>query len=111
MGKNNAYLQKQQEKKTAFMNAVEHIVRQYDIDTLIITLNEDYGFGYDRLMELLDKWNDTRKKYRPAINPDCFDEADVAQEHIDQHMVRIMRGKAPLIPFEERYIALKKIRY
>ncbi len=107
----NAYLEKQKAAKTAFMNSVEHVVRQYDIDTLIITMNEGDGYGYDRMMDLLHRWEATRQKYRDAINPDVSVEADVAQEHIDRHMVRIMRGKAPLIPFNERYITLKKIKY
>ena len=110
MGKKNAYLEKQQAAKTAFMNSVEHIVRQYDIDTLCIVLNEEFGWGYDRLMDLMEKWDATRKKYQDAINPDNT-EADVAQEHIDRITARIINGKMELIPFAERYPTLKKIKY
>lgn len=108
--KKNAYLEKQRADKKAFMNSVELIVKQYCIDTLTITLHEEYGFGYDRLMKLMDDWAATRKKYQEAINPD-FVEADVAQEHMDRIMARIIRGKMDLIPFEERYPTLKKIKY
>ena len=110
--KKNAYLEKQQAAKTAFMHSVEHIVRQYDIDTLCIVLNEEFGWGYDRIMDLLEKWHTVRVQYRDAINPDICTEADVAQEHMDRELVRIIRGKAPLIPFDERYHkCVKKIKY
>ena len=93
------------------MNSVELIVKQYCVDTLIITLHEQEGWGYDRLMRLLDAWFATRKKYQEAINPDVYVEADVAQEHIDRIMRQIIRGKTELIPFAERYPTLKKIKY
>ena len=111
MNKKNAYLEKQRDAKTDFMHKVEHIVRQYDIDTLCITLNEGDGYGYDRIMDLLDRWHQTRVKYRDAINPNVCVEADVAQEQMDRELKRIIRGKAPLIPFEERQPFVRKIKY
>lgn len=108
--KKNAYLEKQRADKKAFMNSVELIVKQYCIDTLTITLHAEYGWGYDRLMMLMDDWAASRKKYQEAINPDDV-EADVAQEHIDRILTQIIRGKQDLIPFEERYPTLKKIKY
>lgn len=109
--KKNAYLEKQKAAKTEFMHKVEHIVRQYDIDTLCIALNRHDKYGYDRIMELLEFWHEVRVEFRDAINPDCSVEADVAQEHMDRELERIMRGKAPLIPFEERQLYVKKIKY
>ena len=108
--KKNAYLEKQRADKHAFMNSVELIVKQYCIDTLIITLQEEYGWGYDRLMNLMVQWDRNRKKFQEAINPDNV-EADVAQDHIDRIMERIIHGKQKMIPFEERYPTLKKIKY
>ena len=108
--KKNAYLEKQRADKKAFMNSVELIVKQYCIDTLIITLQEEYGWGYDRLMNLMVQWDRNRKKFQEAINPDNV-EADVAQDHIDRIMERIIRGKQEMIPFQERYPTLKKIKY
>ena len=109
--KKNAYLEKQRADKKAFMNSVELIVKQYCIDTLNVTLNEDkYGWGYDRQMQLMADWEANRKKYQNAINPD-HPEADLEQEHIDRILKQIIRGKKDLIPFEERYPTLKKIKY
>lgn len=109
--KKNAYLEKQKKSKTDFMNSVELIVKQYCIDTLTITLHQEYGWGYDRLMKLMDDWAESRKKYQEAINPNVYVEADVAQEHIDRILTQIIRGKTELIPFAERYPTLKKIKY
>ena len=108
--KKSGYLERQKADKKAFMNSVELIVKQYCIDTLTITLHEEYGWGYDRLMALMDQWKANRDKYQDAINPDLV-EADVAQAHVDRIMERIIRGKTELIPFEERYPTLKKIKY
>jgi hypothetical protein len=109
--KKNAYLERQKAAKTDFMNSVELIVKQYCIDTLQITLHEEYGWGYDRLAKLMEQWADNRKKYQEAINPDVYVESDVAQEHMDRIMVQIIKGKQDLIPFAERYPTLKKNKY
>lgn len=37
--------------------------------------------------------------------------ADVRQEHMDRVLAEIIRDKAKLIPFPDRYKDLKKIRY
>lgn len=109
--KKNAYLEKQRAAKNNFMNSVELVVKQYCIDTLTITLHQEYGWGYDRLMKLMDDWEANRKKYQEAINPAVYVEADVAQEHIDQILAQIIRGKMELIPFAERYPTLMKVKY
>lgn len=111
--KKNPYLQKQQAAKEDFMHKVEHIVRQYDIDTLCIALNRHpkYKCGYDRIMELLEYWHEVRVEFRDAINPHVSAESDVAQEHMDRELAQIMRGKAPLIPFAERQPHIRNIKY
>lgn len=109
--KKNPYLQKQQAAKEDFMHKVEHIVRQYDIDTLCIALNRRCGFGNDRIMDLLEYWHEVRVEFKDAINPHVSVEADVAQEHMDRELARIQRGKAPLIPFAERQPYVRTIKY
>ena len=110
--KKNAYLEKQRAEKDMFMHAVEGIVRQYDIDTLHVTLNEELGLGYEKLMYITDKWMSNQQKYRQAVNPHAYVEADVAQEHLDRRLALIAsRRKKPLIPFVERYPYLRKIKY
>lgn len=61
-------------------------------------------------MRLTKDWGDTQRKYKPALN--CKDAAaDMCQEHMDRVLSEIIREKAKLIPFPDRYKDLKKIRY
>ena len=93
----NAYLARQKAEKDAFMHIVERMVKQYMIDTLQITLNQEFGWGFDRIMRLMAVWEDTREEFRPALNP-RDPECDVMQEHIDRLIVKIINGKMDLIP-------------
>ncbi|MBR4856319.1 MAG: hypothetical protein IKU94_06800 [Bacteroidaceae bacterium] len=94
------------------MHDIEGIVRQYDIDTLHITLNEELGLGYDRIMRLTEKWMANQKKYRQAVNPQAYVEADVMQEHLDRRLALIAsRRKKQLIPFKRRYPNLTPVIY
>jgi hypothetical protein len=97
--------------RNEFMKQVSMVNRMFDVDTLQITLNEELGFGYDRIMHITRKWMENQEKYYPAIQPITHVEADWAQEHLDRELKRIIRGKVPLIPFAERYPDLKKIKY
>lgn len=108
-GGKNAYLQQRAAEREVFMRAVEHTTEQYMTDMLEITLHEEFGFGYDRIMSLVEKWEANMRKYRPALNSKHA-EADVYQEHMDRIMVQILRGR-PLLPFEERYPDLRKVKY
>jgi hypothetical protein len=116
--KKNAYLEKLQEQKRLdnqlLAQHVESVIRQYDSDTLIITIHEEFGWGYDRIMRLLLAWKERQVTYREAVNPDNKDkqnESDYWQEQLDRMMVQIIRGKQDLIPFDERYPTLEKIKY
>lgn len=111
MAKKSAYLAQREADKKAFMNSVELVIKQYCIDTLLITMHEKDGWGYDKLMRLMEDWRLTRLEYQEAINPCDSNEADYKQEKIDRMMLQIIRGKQELIPFAERYPTLKKIKY
>ena len=106
----NAYLQKRNLEREAWMHLAERVTEQFMTDTLQMTLHQHYGFGYDRIMELTEHWREMLQEYRPALHSKNA-EADVLQEHMDRAMLQILRGKAELIPFEERYPELKKVRY
>ena len=118
MGCKNAYLKKLQEEREAdkryMMNWTELIMKQYCIDTLQITIHEHFGWGVDRIDELTKLWQQNMNKYQEAINPDNKDkanEADCWQERMDREFIKILRGKRQLMPFEERYPRLDKIKY
>lgn len=112
MGKQSGFLRRQKEDSNALMHSTEVLVKQYMVDTLLITMNKKkFGWGFDRLMRLLDEWEETREEYRAALNPLKDNEADVAQAHMDQAISTIINGRMPLIPFEERYADLKPVTY
>lgn len=106
----NAYLQKRELERETWIHTAERLTEQFMTDTLQMTLHEHYGFGYDRIMELMERWREMLQEYRPALNSKNA-ECDVKQEHMDRAMLQILRGKADLIPFEERYPELRKVRY
>ena len=110
MGNKNTWLERQAEAKNAIMHSTERLTKQYMLDTLCIAIHESEGWGYDRIMRLLDAWKDTREEYRLALCPNDS-EADVAQEHMDRMLVQIINGKQELIPFAERYPDLRGIKY
>ena len=89
-------------------------MKQYCIDTLHITIHEHFGWGVDRIDKLTELWQENMDKYQDAINPDNKDktnEADCWQERMDREFTKILRGKRPLKPFEERYPWMDKIKY
>lgn len=107
----NAYLARQQAQKDAFMHSVEAIIKQWMIDSLCITLNQTEGWGYERIMRLLENWHKTREEFRPALDPLRNAEADVAQEHVERLLKQIASDKGQFYPWDERYPDLKKVRY
>ena len=110
MPKQSSFLKQQQQIQNNVMHAAEALTRQFMLDTLQITLHKDFGWGYDRQLQLLEAWEKRRAEYRKALDPKD-PEADVAQEHMDDAIVEMMAGRQPLIPFAERYPELKKIKY
>lgn len=119
MGCKNAYLKKLQMEKEAHGRAVlawaQLVMKQYCIDTLQITIHEHFGWGADRIDQLTALWVDkTMREFQQAINVDNKDkscEADYYQERIDRILDKILNGKRPLMPFDERYPMLEKIKY
>ena len=109
MANQSGFLARMQAEKNAIMSVTEGVTRQFDVDTLQIALNRD-GLGYDKIMRITLLWEEVRKEYNKALRPKD-PEADVAQEHMDREMVRIIRGKQELLPFSARYPDLKKVKY
>lgn len=91
-------------------NAGAAMAMQFAMDTLQMALHQTEGWGYDRIMRITHNWIAVQREYKPAL--DCRNpEADVRQEHMDRVLAEIIRDKAKLIPFPDRYKDLKKIRY
>lgn len=110
MAKQSGYLQRREAELDATFNAGAAMAMQFAVDTLQMTMHQQEGWGYDRIMRDAHEWMETQREYRPALN--CKDpEADVRQVHMDRVLKEIIRDKAELIPFSDRYKDLKKIRY
>ena len=106
----SGYLARQNQRTDNYLQSQQRMIIQWMMDTVQITLHQQAGWGYDRIKDFCEAWDQTRKDYKNAIDW-RHPEADVAQEHMDRVMLQIMKGKQELIPFSERYSELKKVRY
>lgn len=110
MAKQSSYLQRRDAQLDAVFWAGAAMAAQFAVDTLQMTMHQQEGWGYDRIMRVTHEWMETQREYRPALN--CKDpEADVRQVHMDRVLTQIISGKQELHPFESRYPELKKIKY
>lgn len=110
MSKQSGYLQRRDAELNAAFNAGAAVAAQFAMDTLQMTMHQQEGWGYDRIMRITQAWLETQREYKPALN--CKNPAaDVCQEHMDRVLKEIIRDKAELIPHAERYKDLKKVTY
>ena len=93
----------------AKLDAMQRTMKQYMLDTLLITLHEDFGWGYERLTRIADKWGETYDHYFPALQ--STDESDVFQERLDRATLAFLQGYQEMIPFPERYPEIKQLGY
>lgn len=111
MSKQSGFLKKQEQHKEELLQRGQKIIIQFMVDTLQMTMREEYGWGYDRIMTLNEKWRQKRMDYKEAIEPHNA-MSDVKQEHMQRVFKDICANKnIEPIPFEERYPYLTKIRY
>ena len=110
MAKQSEYLKRREAEWNAVFNAGAAMAMQFAMDTLQMTMHQQEGWGYNRIMRVTHEWMETQREYRPALN--CKDPAaDVMQEHMDRVLAEIIGGKAELIRFPDRYPNAKKIKY
>lgn len=111
MSKQSGFLKKQEQQNEDMLQKWQKITIQYMVDTLQMTLRTEYGWGYDRIMKLTEKWRDVRVEYKEVLEPHKA-MSDVKQEHM-QRVFRDLCANKKIEPFtfEERYPYLKKIRY
>lgn len=57
--KQSAYLIQQRETRRRLVQAAERVTQQLMLDTLQVTLHQEFGFGYDRIKRLTDAWGQT----------------------------------------------------
>lgn len=105
----NGYLQRKEQRESAIMHSAERLTEQFMEDTLEIALKRK-GFGYKRVCDILTIWGSVRKEYTVALHP-SNPEADVAQDHMDNELRALCKGKQKIMPCVERYPELKTINY
>lgn len=80
--KRSGYLQQRDGRTQVLLDVMQRTMKQYMLDTLLITMHEDFGWGYDRLSRLAEKWGETYDAYFPAML--STEESDVYQEKLDR---------------------------
>lgn len=110
MAKQSGMLRRQEQQIQQSAIAAHIATVQYMIDTLQIAIHQTEGWGYDRIQRLTEAWKQIQKEYSPAVNAKD-PAADVYREHMDRVMQQIIRDKQDLIPFEQRYPELTKVKY
>lgn len=105
----NAFLAKQKATQQAYIEASERVTRQLMADCVILELNEEFGFGYDRIRRVLDGVAEKYNHFHDAL--DGGPEADYVQEKLDEAMRRIVKDREPFIPFRERYPDIREFTY
>jgi len=103
----NAYLARQKAIRQAYVRASERVTQQLMVDCMILTLNEEFGFGYDRSRRAVDGLTKRYLHYYDAL--DGGPEADYAQEKLDDALRRVIKDQEPFHPFRERYPDIKEI--
>lgn len=105
----NAFLDKIAAERADAMQSAERLTRQLMLDSLQITLHEEFGFGYDRIKRLTDALAATYNRFHDALTGGV--EADVWQERLDASIADILKDKQEIVPFHERYPEIKRTRY
>lgn len=109
MSGKNYLLRKQTDLINETYRTAERITRQYDLDTLQITLSRypKLNLGYDRIMEICELWDAVKEEYHNALQR--HPEQDYYLACMDRELAQIMAHRADkLIPAEKRYPELRK---
>ena len=106
--KPSGMLQKRSAVTQQLLDVMQRTMKQYMLDTLLVTMHEDFGWGYDRLTRLEARWSETYDHFSPALQ--STDESDVYQERLDRATLDFV-GDHEFIPFPERYPEIKRLSY
>lgn len=103
------FLARQRAERQAYIEASERVTRQLMVDCMMLVLNDEFGFGYDRIKRVMNAMEEKYNLYHDAL--DGGPEADYFQEKLDEAISRIMRDREKFYPFRERYPEIKEITY
>lgn len=105
MAKRNSYIFKLQATVKENMRIAQYTNERQCLDALIIALNEEFGFGKDRINRLLDAYIKARYEIADLFMDDRYvnkdKELNYAKEKSDRAFRQIMGEQYP--SFEKRY--------
>lgn len=107
--KPSGYLAKRNKVEEKELEETKRTMMQFLFDTCLITMHEDFGWGYQRIKQLEAKWNETLDTYSPALQSGM--EADVYQERFDRALKAFIPDGEAFYPFAERYPLIKRWDY
>lgn len=110
MAKPSGYVLKQQLMNKTYIDFAEKTMRQFMLDTMMITMHNEFGWGPERLQKLAKAWGKVYSDHYQAVNAEN-PEADYLREQIDQALRAAYKDVMTVEPFEERYPELKKVTY
>ena len=110
MAKQSAYAMKLQRINKAYIDAAERTMKQYMLDTMMITMHREFGWGPARLQRLAERWGKIYSDHYQAVNAEN-PEADYLRDQLDKALEVAYQGQIELEPFEVRYGDLKKVEY
>lgn len=109
--KQSGFLERQNQIRKMYVESAERVTQQLMLDTLQVTLHEEFGWGYDRIKRLTDEWGSCYNHFHGATEIKRNVEADYLQEVLDRKLKDILKDHQELLKFEERYPEIKKITY
>ncbi len=100
MGKQNAFLARVEAEKQKYARAAVRWSEQNMMDLASVVLNEQFGFGADRLETFNHAMEDLHDEYANLWNSDT-DDVEYSKAVLDRRLQKIYREK--FVPWKERY--------
>ena len=110
MAKPSGYVMRQQLMNKTYIDFAEKTMKQFMLDTIMITMHLEFGWGPERLHRLAKAWGKVYSDHYQAVNADN-PEADYLRDQIDKALRAAFKDSMDVEPFETRYEELKKVGY
>lgn len=107
--KQSAFLAKMHDIRREAQEASRKTFTQYLVDTAAITLNEEFGFGKDRIQTFLTEWGKQYDLFFDALRQ--TEETDYYRQKLDERLRPLCSAEKPFETFEERYLFLPEMKY
>lgn len=111
MAKPSGYLLRQAAARKACTDLAEMTMKQFMLDTMMITMHREFGWGPKRLTDLAKAWGKIYSDHYNACMAE-HPEADYLRDQLDRALQDAYQGgEIAFEPFEKRYPALKEVTY